>query len=348
MQGETIGWLCSYTPVEIPMAVGLLPVRLGAEVGVPGWADPRIYRLLCPYVRAVFCRASLEPDSMPRRVVFTRCCDAMVRLHDLWKAYVGGHVDFLDVPKVSSPAAVEYFAGVLRRWAREISPRGSPLKDDALWCSIYEMNRARALFREMFVQLASPTNPLKYSWLRALVRQWLRRPSMEELERIRARRDALFRCDSEASSGTGIVISSTMLDQDALVDLLEGAGFRILGDDECLGERHFHEDVAQAVDPFLALAQRYLRRWPCARMKDTSARLQAIDRLLDRTGAKGLIVLQLKFCDQSGFDLPSLQSHLSQRGVPLLVIENDYGDSALGQIRTRVEAFREMLDEPWE
>lgn len=82
-------------------------------------------------------------------------------------------------------------------------------------------------------------------------------------------------------------------------------------------------------------------------MKDTSPRLQAIDRLLERTGAKGLIVLQLKFCDQSGFDLPSLQSHLSQREVPMLVIENDYGDSALGQIRTSAEAFREMLDGPW-
>lgn len=204
-----------------------------------------MYRLLYPYVTAVFSRASLEPDSMPRRVIFTRCCDAMVRLHDFRKAYLGGQVDFLDVPKVSSPAAVEYFAGVLRRWARDLSPMGCHLEEDVLWNAIHEMNRARVLFREMFVELAGPTSPLKYSWVRALVRQWLRRPSGEDLEPIRARKDAFFRCDSETSFRTGILISSTMLDQDALVDLLDGAGFRILGDDECLGERHFHEDVAQ-------------------------------------------------------------------------------------------------------
>lgn len=348
MERETIGWLCSYTPVEIPMAAGLLPVRLGGEGGVSRSGDPRIYHLLCPYVRAVFHRAAEEPGSRPGRVVFTRCCDAMVRLHDVWKAYLGGEADFLDLPKISTGEAVNYFASVLKGWAGRLSAKGHPMSEGALWHAISGMNRARGLFRQMFQAMAVQENHVKYSWLRARVRQWLRWPTQEILEGIRTQWEALGRGGSTTVSGAGVVLISTMLDQSALVEMLEEVGFRILAEDECLGERHFDGDVAEMGDPFAALAERYLRRWPCPRMKDTGRRLEVLDRLLERTGAKGVIALQLKFCDQSGFDLPSLQEHMASRRVPLLVIENDYGELSMGQIRTRVEAFRETLDEPWE
>ncbi len=333
-----LGWLCSYTPIEIPLALGLLPTRMSGQGQISGATDPRIYHLLCPYVRSIF-RAAAQVR--PERVVFTRCCDAMVRLHDLWKACFGGKVHFLDLPKISSPGAVNYFASVLRAWAEELSEGVRP-KEEELWNSIMEMNRVRAFFRGLFAEVAQRS--ISYSWVREKVRLWLEFPTEESLKAIEEERQALH-LEGNIGEGPGVVLSSTMLDQGEIVSLIEETGLVVVGDDECLGERHFHMDVEGEGDLFEALARRYLQRWPCPRMKGVGRRLEELERIFGERGAVGLVIVYLKFCDQGSFDIPLIEESFRKKGVPLLLLENDYTSSALGQMRTRLEAFREILDE---
>lgn len=333
-----LGWLCSYTPVEIPMALDLLPTRLGGECQISGPTDPRIYHLLCPYVKAVFREAA---QRRPERVVFTRSCDAMVRLHDLWKAYFGGKLHFLDLPKISSSHAVSYWAKCLKVWAEELSDGAEP-REDKIWSSIVDMNRARAFFRGLFEEMALGLIP--YSWLRNKVRSWLEAPNLERLETIEEERRALV-FEQRRKEGPRVIISSTMLEPGSLVSLMEETGLVIVGDDECLGERHFQLDVEPKGDPFEAISLRYLQRWPCPRMKGLERRLRELERLLEERNAMGVVIVYLKFCDQSSFDIPLIQEAFRKKGVPVLVLENDYTSLGLGQMKTRLEAFREMLDE---
>ena len=333
-----VGWLCSYTPMEIPLALGLLPTRMSGQGRISGATDPRIYHLLCPYVRSVFKAAA---QLRPERVVFARCCDAMVRLHDLWKVCFGGKVHFLDLPKISSPEAVSYFANVLRGWAKELRDGAEP-EEEELWDSITEMNRVRAFFRGLFSEVARRALP--YSWVRERVRLWLEYPTEGTLKAIEEERQALH-FDGKMGKGPGVILSSTMLDQGEIVSLIKEAGLVVVGDDECLGERHFHMDVEEGGDPFEALAHRYLQRWPCPRMKGIGRRLEELERILEERGAAGVVIVYLKFCDQSSFDIPLIQEKFRKKGVPLLLLENDYTSSGLGQMRTRLEAFREILHE---
>jgi len=121
-QRPKLGWICSYTPTEIPWAAGYLPIRLSGGEKVPRSQDPRIYHLLCSFIRAVFHRYSAVQGRAPEAVTFVGCCDGMVRLHDVWKEYLPGRVDFLDLPKNMTPEAVEYFAQILRGWAAALGP----------------------------------------------------------------------------------------------------------------------------------------------------------------------------------------------------------------------------------
>jgi len=54
---DRFGWLCSYTPVEILIAAGLVPTRLNAGDMFLHRPNPNRYQLICPYVRAVFEKA---------------------------------------------------------------------------------------------------------------------------------------------------------------------------------------------------------------------------------------------------------------------------------------------------
>jgi benzoyl-CoA reductase/2-hydroxyglutaryl-CoA dehydratase subunit BcrC/BadD/HgdB len=51
----------------------------------------------------------------------------------------------------------------------------------------------------------------------------------------------------------------------------------------------------------------------------------------------------MKFCDPYLARLPAVRAELKQAGLPLLVLEGDCTLRSLGQHRTRIEAFVEML-----
>jgi benzoyl-CoA reductase/2-hydroxyglutaryl-CoA dehydratase subunit BcrC/BadD/HgdB len=65
--------------------------------------------------------------------------------------------------------------------------------------------------------------------------------------------------------------------------------------------------------------------------------------LVRRVHADGVIFPVLKFCDPHQFDLPGLRAALKDIGVPGIVLEIEDTLPAGGQMRTRCEAFMEML-----
>lgn len=347
-QRPTLGWLCSYTPVEIAWAAGYLPVRISGGEGLPRSQDPRIYHLLCPFVRAVFHRYASGEGSLPDVVVFVRCCDGMLRLHDVWKAYIGNRVHLVDLPKMSSPQAAEYFAHVLRAWGSTLAKEGPrEITPDGLREAIQWMNQARSFFRGLIQAQCDRPALFTYGRVHAWVRQWLAEPTQQVLEKIRDERERLMDTEPSPDSRPRVLITSTMLDQPGLIRLIEEAGLTVVAEDECMGARHFDLDVPEEGDPFETLAERYLNKWPCSRMKGHDRRFMHLDYVMEEAGVQGIIALQLKYCDQSSFDLPLLKAHLEAKGMPFLIVENDYGEGSSGQLRTRIEAFAEMLHEPW-
>jgi benzoyl-CoA reductase/2-hydroxyglutaryl-CoA dehydratase subunit BcrC/BadD/HgdB len=57
----------------------------------------------------------------------------------------------------------------------------------------------------------------------------------------------------------------------------------------------------------------------------------------------GVIAEIIPYCAPLENDKPVLRKALDQRGIPLLELELEYCEQPSGQVRTRVEAFLEML-----
>jgi benzoyl-CoA reductase subunit C len=56
-----------------------------------------------------------------------------------------------------------------------------------------------------------------------------------------------------------------------------------------------------------------------------------------------VIFLFLKFCDPHAFDYPYMKAMLDQAGIPSLMFEIEDQLASEGQLRTRCEAFMEMI-----
>jgi benzoyl-CoA reductase/2-hydroxyglutaryl-CoA dehydratase subunit BcrC/BadD/HgdB len=82
----------------------------------------------------------------------------------------------------------------------------------------------------------------------------------------------------------------------------------------------------------------------CACFTPNTGRIDDILRLAKEYKADGVIDVNLKFCnlyDTEGF---MVERALKEAGIPFLGIETDYSDQDELQLRTRIGAFIEMLE----
>ena len=130
---------------------------------------------------------------------------------------------------------------------------------------------------------------------------------------------------------------------------MEESGGVVVWDDLCTGTRYFNGEIDEKIDPIEAIAKRYYERVICpTKHFDITYRGENLVRIAKEKKADGvqtdvLIETFLKFCDPHAFDYPYLKEYLDEEGLPNMLLEVEQHKPAAGQLRTRVEAFVEML-----
>jgi benzoyl-CoA reductase/2-hydroxyglutaryl-CoA dehydratase subunit BcrC/BadD/HgdB len=142
-----------------------------------------------------------------------------------------------------------------------------------------------------------------------------------------------------------ILVYGSIMDFDAFIKLIEDSGAHVVVDDVCIGTRVYAHDVPDTPDPFDGLVKCYLEDFVCPRTGRgwDNARFDYIKEYIRDFKVNGVVFYALNFCDPHKFDIPSLKDYLAQDGIPILYIEDDYTLANLEAIKTRVQAFVEML-----
>ena len=141
-----------------------------------------------------------------------------------------------------------------------------------------------------------------------------------------------------------ILLAGGICNHPDIYTVIEEAGGVVVGDDLCTGSRYFGGLVDETADPIGAIAGRYLERVICpAKHRGLTDRADHLIRLARQRRAEGVIFFLLKFCDPHAFDVPYLKEALDREGIPGMVLEVDDRLQADGQLKTRFEAFIEMI-----
>ena len=116
-----------------------------------------------------------------------------------------------------------------------------------------------------------------------------------------------------------------------------------MADDTLAGARALGGPVTPGDDPIRSLASYYLSKASGPyRLAYEVRRARALE-LARRYGLRGCIHVVQKYCDTLLFEVPLLVEDLKAEGIPSLVLEIDDTAYSTGQVRTRIEAFLEML-----
>lgn len=101
-----------------------------------------------------------------------------------------------------------------------------------------------------------------------------------------------------------------------------------------------HPSVSSIADAYLNRIPHYTL--PCIE-KDDDFRFEHLKSTVLETRAQGVIYHTIRYCDSATFKTTGLKNRLRNVGIPLLEIHTEYSDSDVEAIRTRVEAFFEIL-----
>lgn len=347
-RNEPLGYACAYTPLVMLRAAGYVPYRVLPLTDSHDQAGLHLHDNLCPHVKKILDRAMGNDLPVLGGMVFMNSCDAMRRLSDAWrKVREHDRAVLIDLPVIADEPAVRFFAGELRRLAGILGEwSGRPLSDELVKGCILEHNR----LSDTLSALASKVDAGSYKGGRKALQKAYTVAATESLpDAVRYAEDVLARGLQEKLTGNppAVFLFGNILPDMEVFDLFEASGARIVDEDLCTGSRLFQPiGIEEGVDLYTGLSRAILERKPCARTFNHARPGEIAQTVVERTracDAKGVIFHTAKFCDPYLARLPYIRETLRKENIPMLVLEGDCTTRSIGQHRTRIEAFIEML-----
>ena len=147
-----------------------------------------------------------------------------------------------------------------------------------------------------------------------------------------------------------LVLVGSEIDDPEFTKLIESCGAMVVADRYCFGSfpRREQIEIREGETAFEAICRHYLHWNQCARFMDgmkIDQRHSEVKKLVDEFKADGVIYDNMKFCEFWSYE-KVLAHHIftNELGIPTCTIEKEYALGAVGQLRTRFQAFIESLE----
>ena len=354
---KIMGYFCSYTPLEMITAAGLVPFRMMGDTKEPiTVADAYLDVTYCPYLRSVFNIAMKGKYDFLEGIVFPTPCDNLINLFDSWQYNIKEpYYHVINIPRVLDQLSLQYFKEELVTFKKSLENLiGAEITVDRLREAVQLHNENRALMREMY-GLRKPDPPLiSGTEVTQLEVSLVNLPLKEANELVKGViAEVKSRGQGPAKKSARLLVTGNEIDDSAIIELIEDCGANVVGDDLCIGTRFFWHDVEMTEDPLDGLANHYLGDIRCpstyrpggdgSRPEGLEFKFGHIKSLAQDCNASGVVIYVIKYCDALEWDVPDLRDYLQDNGFPVLHMEHDYFTLALAPLRTRIEAFVEMV-----
>ena len=147
-----------------------------------------------------------------------------------------------------------------------------------------------------------------------------------------------------------VVLVGSEIDDPEFTKLIETCGAMVVADRYCFGSFPSREqiEILPGETAFDAICRHYLHWNQCARFMDgekIDQRHAEVTKLVHDFKANGVIYENMKFCEFWSYE-KVLANHIftEELHIPCCTIEKEYALGAVGQLRTRFQAFIESLE----
>ena len=355
---KMIGTYCIMSPEELIYAADAVPVRLcGGSYEAASAGEDLVPRDICPVVRASIGFTSLNilpVYQMCDAVIVPTTCDGKRKLGEVLRNFK--EVWMLEVPHIKETE------GSRLQWLNHLYAlkksiekfTGKKIRRKALRGSIQMISQAQYQARKLYdiKKLSLPVISGRAAMLAInaycydTADKWT--GAMDKLNNeLETRRDKGRFIAREHTPRVLLVGSPSIFPNWKILSLIEEMGAVVAADETCMGDRYLYDPVGTTEgsmsDMMRGIAARYIMPCTCPSFSPNEDRVYKILQMIKDFKIDGILYYVLKGCMIYDFELISIDNLMKKEGVSVLRIETDYSPEDVEQLRTRIEAFIEMI-----
>ena len=350
-----IAYLCAYTPLEIMSAANVAHIRMlhaGNSKEVTA-GEVITQSVFCDYTKSII-GAIAENNplySSVDKVYNFNTCDCMKKTTEAINDQFLPAMVF-NLPRLTHGRnSAEFYAAELKGFANDLEKLTGEVIDESeirRYTALY--NEARALLRKISEYRREESPLLGNTEFQKIAYSYYYLPVEELIDQLKKIDKQLEDAPRTGiKTGPRILITGGLMAEgdEKVVKILEGdLGAKVVCEDMCTGYSPFAFDVKEASeDPIRNIAEAYLGKAPCARMRPIDERIDHAVRLAEEYKADAVIYYYMKFCPCYGLPKNEFVKRFQEKNIPVLEMPVDYSVGDEGQIKTRIEAFIDVLEE---
>ena len=358
--GLAIGYTCFHIPEVLLNLGNCFSVRLRApRTGSIDIATYYMSNYTCEYARALVERGIEGGFNFLDGLAGVDACSMMNRFYEHFELLKMNEKPNFFVTHTDMPYKIEDYT--VRQYVKQMQIRlldvmkesyGVDVSDAAIRQAVAEHNEVCRIISEIS-EMRKADNPVitgyefhvitlvTYTCPKKLILPYLR----ETLEELKKRKP-----DPKPWYRARVSIVGSEIDDPSLTKLIEACGAMVVSDRYCFGSIPGREEIEirEGESAFDAICRHYLYWNQCARFMDgekIDQRHDEVTRLVEEYKADGVIYENMKFCEFWSYE-KVLASHIfiNEKNIPTCTIEKEYALGAVGQLRTRFQAFIESLE----
>jgi benzoyl-CoA reductase/2-hydroxyglutaryl-CoA dehydratase subunit BcrC/BadD/HgdB len=144
-------------------------------------------------------------------------------------------------------------------------------------------------------------------------------------------------------TGKKVILSGITAEPDNFLELFEENGIAVVGDDLAQESRLYRTPIPAGGSPMERLAAQWFDRTGCSVIHEPSfTRGEMLVDMAAKSGADGVALCLMHFCDVEEYDYPLIQDAVQKAGLRLLCLEIDQSTQNNEQSRTKLQSFAEI------
>lgn len=351
--GSVVGTFCVFVPDEVILATKAIGVGLcsGSQFWIED-GEKVLPRNICPLVKA-FAGAKIGLTcpyfQSCDMIVGETTCDAKKKAWEIMDEYMPVHV--MELPQMKREKNIKEWEDEIKIFINRMEElTGNKVTVESLKKGIDVCNRKRRALKRLYDLRKNIPSPI--SGLDALLVSQV--AFSDDPERFIEKTEEL--CDEleervkelKPNGKKRIMVTGTpmALPNWKLHSIVEGLNAEIVVEETCTGTRYFENEVSTEGDTIDELVRNMAERYMdinCACFTPNEGRTEDIVKYAEEYNIDGVIYYNLSFCHTYAIEYEKIEKVLKEKDIPLLKIETDYSEEDTGQIKTRVEAFLEMI-----
>ena len=357
--GKVIGVFCIQVPDEIIYAAGAVPLRLScgfydsispAEEIIPKNTCPLIkssvgYNLLNINPLFALCDLLIIPTTCDGK---KKMIDVLSNYHKVWPLTLPDDKD--------NPESREFWVEQIKMLKAKLEKfTGHTITKEDLKHQVQRLHERTGLVRQLFDVRKEKkiviTGRDMYTVMNVAffddADRWMSKVKVliDELKNNQKNNITMMPDNTPRIHVTG---SSLVWPNMKLLHILEESGSVVVSDDVCTVGQYFY-NPAELDDWSMkamldAIADKYLLPAVCPIFVHSDDRIDRLLELVDKYKADGVVYHILRLCQVFDYEFSKVYKVCEKKNIPILKIETEYSEEDAGQIKTRIEAFIEMIE----